>query len=46
MKETAKVPETKIVTIIMPAYYSSSEARVAKVTLSRGPWEAQPEVAV
>ena len=45
MKETAKVPETKVVMVVMPAYYSSSDARVAKVTLSRGPWEAQPEVA-
>lgn len=45
MRETVKTPETKIVTVVMPAYYSSSEIRVAKVTLSRGPWETQPEVA-
>ena len=45
MTEAVKVPQTKTVTVVRPAYYSSSEIRVAKVTVSRGPWEAQPEVA-
>lgn len=47
MRDTVKTPEpeTKVVTVVVPAYYSSSEIRVAKVTLRREPWDAQPEVA-